>query len=102
METPITLSVPARLGLLQKIHKMKRISLLLQACCFSWLACLSPWLNAADGIEDAESSFSYISNTLQAFRESGRLVNNPGIDGSDLEFFIALLDESHLQFQQTV
>ncbi|MFT7472413.1 MAG: hypothetical protein ACI8XU_002311 [Kiritimatiellia bacterium] len=78
--------------------EMKKISLLLKACCFSWLACLSPWLNAADGIEDAESSFSYISNTLQAFRESGRLVNNPGIDGSDLEFFIALLDESHLSF----
>ena len=62
--------------------------------------CLSPWLHAADDIEDAEASFNYISSTLQTFRGSGRLVNNPGIDGSDLEHFIALLDEAQLSFSQ--
>ena len=79
---------------------MNRMTSLLKACCFSFLACLSPWLNAADGIEDAQASFTYISSTLQTFRGSGRLVNNPGIDGSDLEFFIALLYESHLSFSR--
>ena len=73
---------------------------LLKVCCFSSLACLSPWLNAAEGIEDAQASFTYISSTLQTFRGSGRLVNNPGIDGWDLEFFIALLDESQRSFSR--
>jgi len=79
---------------------MNRITSLLKACFFSFLACFSPWLNAAEGIEDAQASFTYISSTLETFRGSGRLVNNPGIDGSDLEFFIALLEESHLSFSK--
>lgn len=74
------------------------MSSILKACSFSLLVCFSPLLNAAEGIEDADASFSYISSTLQAFRGSGRLVNNPGIDGSDLEHFIALLDEAQLNF----
>ena len=76
------------------------MSSLLKACYFSALACLSPALIATEGIEDAQASFSYISSTLQTFRGSGRLVNNPGIDGSDLEFFVALLDEAHLSFSR--
>lgn len=83
-----------------EISRMNRIPFVLKACCFSLLACLSPWLNAAEGIEDAQASFNYISSTLQTFRASGRLVSNPGIDGADLEFFIALLDEAHLSFSQ--
>lgn len=79
---------------------MYKISTTLKLCCFSGLLCLTPWLSAADGIEDAGASFSYISSTLQTFRGSGRLVNNPGIDGSDLEYFIALLDEAHLSFSK--
>ena len=79
---------------------MNRMTPLLKSCYFSFLVCLSPWLNAAEGIEDAQASFTYISSTLQTFRGSGRLVNNPGIDGSDLEFFIALLDESHRSFSR--
>lgn len=79
---------------------MNRMLFIVKSCCLSSLLFLSPWLNAADGIEDAQSSFSYISSTLQAFRASGRLVNNPGIDGSDLEYFIALLDEAHLSFSR--
>lgn len=76
------------------------MSLLLKVSCFSVLASLSLSLNAADDIEDAQASFSYISSTLQTFRGSGRLVNNPGIDGSDLEYFIILLDEARLSFSR--
>lgn len=79
---------------------MNRMSSTLKACCFSALICFSPWLIAADSIEDSQASFDYISSTLQTFRSSGRLVNNPGIDGSDLEYFIILLDEAQLSFSR--
>ena len=46
----------------------------------------------ANSIESAEGSFRYIASTLETFRETGRLVNNPGIDGSDFEAFIDLLN----------
>jgi len=77
---------------------MNRISSLAKVCCFFSLLLLSPSLIAADDIADAEASFNYITSTLQTFRSSGRLVNNPGIDGSDLEHFIALLDEAQMRF----
>lgn len=79
---------------------MNRMLFRVKACCLSSLLLLSPWLNAADSIGDAQASFNYISSTLQTFRGSGRLVNNPGIDGSDLEHFIALLDEAQLSFSR--
>ena len=37
-------------------------------------------------------------STLSTFRDTGRLVNNPGVDGSDLEAFIELLDFYYEQF----
>ena len=79
---------------------MNRIPSTLKVCYFSALICFSPWLIAANSIEDSQASFDYISSTLQTFRDSGRLVNNPGIDGSDLEYFIALLDDSHMSFSR--
>ena len=48
--------------------------------------------SAQSTIAGAEASFSYIASTLQSFRHTGRLVNNPGIDGAELEAFIDLLD----------
>ena len=48
-------------------------------------------LKAQSTIEDAEQSFNYISSTLYTFQTTGRLVNNPGVDGADLEAFIDLL-----------
>ncbi len=51
-------------------------------------------------IASAQSSFKYISSTLNTFRSSGRLTDNPGIDGSDLEHFILLLDEFYDSFTQ--
>ena len=64
------------------------------------LTILSPPLIAAEATDDAQASFNYISSTLQTFRESGRLVNNPGIDGSDLEHFIALLEDAYEGFSK--
>lgn len=55
-------------------------------------------LSAQSTIESAEQSFRYITSTLQTFRNTGRLVNNPGIDGADLEAFIDLLDFYQQQF----
>ena len=49
-------------------------------------------------IESAEASFRYVHSTLSTFRDTGRLVNNPGVDGSDLEAFIELLDFYYEQF----
>lgn len=62
------------------------------------LLALSTPLLAAEASDDAQASFTYIASTLQTFRGSGRLVNNPGIDGADLEHFIALLEQSYERF----
>jgi len=71
-----------------------------KVCDIVFLLGFSSCLHAAEGIEDAEQSFSYISSTLQTFRGTGRLVDNPGIDGSDLEHYIALLDQAYLGFSK--
>jgi|TARA_B100000959_G_scaffold287502_1_gene373231 hypothetical protein len=49
-------------------------------------------------LTSAEASFRYISSTLQSFRTTGRLVNNPGVDGSDLEAFISYLETYYEEF----
>ena len=51
-------------------------------------------------ISDAEQTFVYISSTLNTFKTTGRLVNNPGIDGSDLESFIELLEYYSEEFSK--
>ena len=51
-------------------------------------------------IFDAEQTFVYISSTLNTFKTTGRLVNNPGIDGSDLESFIELLEYYSEEFSK--
>ena len=48
--------------------------------------------NAQTEIIDAEQTYLYISSTLYTFKTTGRLVNNPGVDGSDLESFLELLE----------
>jgi len=73
---------------------------LLNVCSIAFLLGFLPGLHAAQGIEDAEQSFNYISSTLQTFHGTGRLVDNPGIDGSDLEHYIALLDQAYLDFSK--
>ena len=55
-----------------------------------------------DGAASAEQSFYYLAATLQAFRNSGRLVNNPGIDGADFEHFMELLEEYHGRFLRDI
>jgi len=56
--------------------------------------------NAQSAIKDAEQSFNYISSTLNVFQASGRLVNNPGIDGSDLEAYLDLLQYYYDEFSR--
>lgn len=56
---------------------------------------------AQDSLTSAESSFKYITNTLDKFHGTGRLVNNPGIDGADLEPFIEYLQDFYQQFSQS-
>lgn len=57
-------------------------------------------VNAQSTISDAEQSFSYISSTLNTFQATGRLVNNPGIDGSDLEAYLDLLQYYYDEFSR--
>ncbi|MFT4888824.1 MAG: hypothetical protein ACI8V0_003063 [Pseudohongiellaceae bacterium] len=52
-------------------------------------------------IESARHSFAYITSTLNAFNSTGRLVNNPGIDGADLEAFIDVLNVYREQFSSS-
>lgn len=77
---------------------MHRLAPRKSVCYLLLLVCFSPWILAAEDVADAEASFSYISNTLQTFRSTGRLLNNPGIDDSDLKRFVAQLDESYVRF----
>jgi len=65
-------------------------------CYLLLLVCFSPWILAASAVADVEARFSYISNALQTFRATGRLLNNPGIDDSDLKRFVVQHDESYL------
>jgi len=61
----------------------------------------SPGLAAEqDALASAEASFIYIASTLQTFHRTGRLAENPGIDGADLEHFIELLETFHAEFRR--
>ena len=42
--------------------------------------------------------YSYVRDTLNTFEKTGRLEPNPGIDGADIEVFIALLERSLAMF----
>lgn len=42
--------------------------------------------------------YSYVRDTLNTFEKTGRLEPNPGIDGADIEAFIALLERSLAMF----
>ena len=54
--------------------------------------------SAPVAVESAQHSFNYIISTLNTFHSTGRLVNNPGIDGADLEAFIDVLDAYREEF----
>ena len=42
--------------------------------------------------------YSFLRDTLNTFEKTGRLEPNPGIDGADIEAFIALLERSLAMF----
>lgn len=70
---------------------------------FVWVVLLLPSGHAfsqstASAVDSAEQSFRYISSVLNTFQTTGRLVNNPGIDGADLEAFVAVLVDYRQQF----
>ena len=50
---------------------------------FIFLFFIAKASSAQSTIAGADASFSYIASTLQLFRNTGRLVNNPGIDGAE-------------------
>jgi len=79
---------------------MRKPLLAARAACFALLLLVSGLLVAAEDAADAGASFNYIASTLQTFHGSGRLVNNPGIDGADLEYFVALLEEAYQGFSR--
>lgn len=51
-------------------------------------------------LESAQQSYRYLSNVLSTFKATGRLLNNPGIDGADLEAFVSLLNFSYQDFSK--
>ncbi len=57
-------------------------------------------ISVAQTNSEADNTFAYIKSTLDTFNGSGRLVNNPGIDGADLEPFIDVLSEFELAFRK--
>lgn len=74
----------------------KKLSLIFGFCVTSILQLVY----SQESSTSADASFNYISSTLQSFHGSGRLANNPGIDGADLEHFIALLDNYYQAFSR--
>lgn len=72
------------------------VSMLL--CSFSIQSSLAA--DSTASLASAEASFRYIASTLRSFRDSGRLVNNPGIDGADLEEFFRFLSDFYAQFSR--
>lgn len=61
---------------------------------------LLPVTYAQSELASAEASFQYIANTLQTFRRTGRLANNPGVDGSDMEHYLELLQIWYEEFRR--
>lgn len=61
---------------------------------------LLPVSHAQSDLASAEASFKYIATTLQTFRRTGRLANNPGVDGADLEHYLELLQTYYEEFQR--
>jgi hypothetical protein len=89
----------------QQVIKVFRVSrygagvvIAILLCCFTVQPSLAA--DSTASIVSAEASFRYIASTLRTFRDSGRLLNNPGIDGADLEEFFSFLSEFYAQFSR--
>lgn len=61
---------------------------------------VSPLVRAQTDMSSAEASFAWIASTLQTFHRTGRLANNPGIDGADMEQFLELLETYYAEFRR--
>lgn len=70
-------------------------------CLVLGCALLWPFLAMAQTpLASAEATFRYLASTLQTFRRTGRLADNPGIDGADIEHFMALLENYYNEFRR--
>ncbi|MSR11807.1 MAG: hypothetical protein EXR84_08415 [Gammaproteobacteria bacterium] len=63
-------------------------------------AVLTPTASAQSELASAEASFKYIANNLQSFLRTGHLADNPGVDGSDLEHYLELLETFYVEFRR--
>lgn len=55
---------------------------------------------SAEEVTSAESTFKFISSNLQNFQRTGRIDDAIGIDGSEYQFFIELLQDSYAEFSE--
>lgn len=84
----------SRANPIQHSRRRSRLPCLLILGVQLWL----PVSHAQSELASAEDSFKYIANTLQTFNRTGRLANNPGVDGADLEHYLELLRAYYAQF----
>ncbi len=80
----------------QRICSQLRLPGLLLLSVFLWLQIS----HAQSELASAEDSYKYIATTLQTFRRTGRLANNPGVDGADLEHYLELLQTYYEEFRR--
>ncbi len=55
----------------------------------------------AQGVQDGSLAYYFVSNTLQSFNLSGQIEPNPGLDGSDIEEFLSILEKYDQLFNQS-
>ena len=94
-----------------KLNEIRRAKSLAEALFVTWTRCLFALLLVLGELGEqrevtAQSErsafslglFSYVHDTLSAFEATGRLEPNPGIDGADIEAFVALFESYRTQF----
>ena len=64
----------------------------------SFMMTLEAVAQASDDITNAQTNFNFIANVLQSFQRTGRLSDEIGLDGSEYQDFIRLLENSYQQF----
>lgn len=55
---------------------------------------------SAQRVQDGWLAYYFVSNMLQSFNLSGQIEPNPGLDGSDIEEFLSILEKYDQLFKQ--
>ena len=55
---------------------------------------------SAQRVQDGSLAYYFVSNMLQSFNLSGQIEPNPGLDGSDIEEFLSILEKYDQLFKQ--